>query len=504
MRKRMDTSPDIGQSCWPIRFFIHKTHSGELAMLKLICLTLLISLSLSAQADTTITYQGQLQHNGQPYSGTPGMAFRLFDHQSDGNQVGDTNFFTAVTIQDGLFQVELDFGDSVFDGSGRWLEIEVAGNNLKPRQHISASPVAFHALSIPDAEKIWKKADDDTIYFDGKVGINTDSPDYSLQVSGRMTTGNPENQVSGSRSFVSGGGHDYSTRNIAGGFDSFIGGGARNETTSQLNFIGGGSSNYIDAGQRNFIAGGTENTITGSDNFVGGGRDNTIMGVNGFVAGGNHNEVEGSNSFAAGVRAHALHDRALVWSDGSGGIDAPFTSEAANEFAALASGGVRFVSGVNEVGEPESGVRLSPGGNSWETISDRRAKTAIEPADPAEVLTRVTELRISEYSYRSQDSSIRHMGPMAQDFHPLFGLGEDELRVSAMNLAGISLAAIQGLYAKLETERAENADLRKQLTEHEARLAELEQETKGNTKLEKRLVALEALLLKGRQDAEAK
>ena len=40
------------------------------------------------------------------------------------------------------------------------------------------------------------------------------------------------------------------------------------------------------------------------------------------------------------------------------------------------------------------------------------------------VLRKVVALPIATWNYKSQDAAIRHMGPMAQDFHAAFGLGE--------------------------------------------------------------------------------
>ena len=46
------------------------------------------------------------------------------------------------------------------------------------------------------------------------------------------------------------------------------------------------------------------------------------------------------------------------------------------------------------------------------------------------------------------------MGAMAQDFRAAFGLGETELGINTLDADGVALAAIQGLNAKLEAERA--------------------------------------------------
>lgn len=55
---------------------------------------------------------------------------------------------------------------------------------------------------------------------------------------------------------------------------------------------------------------------------------------------------------------------------------------------------------------------------------------------------------ISQWSYKAQDESIEHIGPMAQDFYRLFGLGEDDKHINTLDPDGIALAAIKELYLK--------------------------------------------------------
>ena len=95
-----------------------------------------------------ITYQGQLQQSGQLVTGNLDMSFRLYNSQSAGDQIGVDQDISAVALSDGLFQVELDFGSDAFDGSPRYLEIDVAGTTLVPRQKITAAPSAQIALGV--------------------------------------------------------------------------------------------------------------------------------------------------------------------------------------------------------------------------------------------------------------------------------------------------------------------------------------------------------------------
>ena len=94
-----------------------------------------------------ITYQGQLQQQDQPFSGTADLEFRLFDSVGGATQIGPAQTLAGVSVQGGLFQVELDFGVGAFDGSSRFLEVRVNGAPLTPRQAVTATPVALYALA---------------------------------------------------------------------------------------------------------------------------------------------------------------------------------------------------------------------------------------------------------------------------------------------------------------------------------------------------------------------
>jgi hypothetical protein len=59
---------------------------------------------------------------------------------------------------------------------------------------------------------------------------------------------------------------------------------------------------------------------------------------------------------------------------------------------------------------------------------------------------------------------------MAQDFYAAFGLGPDDKHVADIDLAGVALAAIRGLY---EQTREENEALRAELAAKSAALDDL-------------------------------
>lgn len=118
---------------------------GRLALL----LVLLLS-SAPLFAETTFTYQGQLKQSGLPYNGVAAMSFRLHTGPDNSLQVGQT-IAQSISVTSGLFQAELDFGN-VFNGEARWLEIDVDGVTLTPRQPITSTPYAVRALNVATVE----------------------------------------------------------------------------------------------------------------------------------------------------------------------------------------------------------------------------------------------------------------------------------------------------------------------------------------------------------------
>lgn len=103
-------------------------------------------------------------------------------------------------------------------------------------------------------------------------------------------------------------------------------------------------------------------------------------------------------------------------------------------------------------------------------ISDRRLKADFVAVDPAQVLERVVALPISSWRYLKDAAVVRHIGPMAQDFHAAFGLWDSDTMIFPLDASGVSMAAIQGLHARLVAAEAENEELRARLDRLERRL----------------------------------
>lgn len=111
--------------------------------------------------------------------------------------------------------------------------------------------------------------------------------------------------------------------------------------------------------------------------------------------------------------------------------------------------------------------------------SDRNMKDNVEPLDGGEVLRKVMELPISSYSYKSDSKKLRHIGPIAQDFQKIFGVGPDDRHISVADSSGIALAAIQQIVREKDAQLAKRdnqiAELEKRLLAMEIRLENLTQ-----------------------------
>jgi len=296
--------------------------------------------------------------------------------------------------------------------------------------------------------------------------------------------------------------------------------------------ISGGGGTDVDGAPR-------PNQIRASFGTISGGVGNTITSDAplGTVAGGAFNTAAAPLSFAAGNSAKANNRGAFVWSDSTSG---DFPSQADNEFAIRAAGGLRVLSGqgvlLNSADRPlitrgwdpftsgpyvgigrwgmfmepnrlvvgvpavqdksfevatynADGTRLmrltvDQAGNLTITgtlseRSDREAKKNFTEIDPREILDGVASLPISRWNYK-EDPQTPHLGPVAQDFHAAFVVGPDDKHISNVDANGVALAAIQGLNLRLKERDARITQLEQQNRELVQRLSALEETVRGS------------------------
>lgn len=135
---------------------------GKLSALAVLCAAGIAAPAWAQPLSTTFTYQGELRSAGTPAGGQYDLHFRLYDAATGGAQVGSTLCSNNVTLTDGRFTVDLDFG-AAFAGQQRFLEVEVRPDTgldcsnvagfilLAPRQPLTAAPNSLFALSAAAA-----------------------------------------------------------------------------------------------------------------------------------------------------------------------------------------------------------------------------------------------------------------------------------------------------------------------------------------------------------------
>ncbi len=257
-----------------------------------------------------------------------------------------------------------------------------------------------------------------------------------------------------------------------------VGGGKFNRAYGKFCTIAGGESNQAgddgvasgDSKEHATVGGGYGNNALNDYSTVGGGYFNSTQGDFSTVPGGIDNVALGQFSFAAGRRAKARGRGTFVWADST---DRDFTVDFDNAFSVRATGGVGFATAVDAAGTATAGVILGAGSGTWASISDRNSKENVQPVDSIEVLRKLGKVPIASWNYRTESEEIRHMGPMAQDFHAAFGLGADNRHITTVDADGVALAAIQGLYRMLQEKDAEIENLKADLADLKAVVTEL-------------------------------
>jgi hypothetical protein len=168
----------------------------------------------------------------------------------------------------------------------------------------------------------------------------------------------------------------------------------------------------------------------------------------------------------------------FIWSDGSATASADtFRNTANNEFAARATGGFRFR--TNLAGT--TGCNLPAGSGVFNCTSSRYTKENFIPVSGRDVLSRLRMVPVTSWNYIAEGQTVRHLGPMAEDFFEQFQLGVGNKSIGIQDLAGVSIAAVKELDAELQKKNAEIERLQDEVKQLKA----------NQTELEKRIEAIE-------------
>jgi hypothetical protein len=106
-------------------------------------------------------------------------------------------------------------------------------------------------------------------------------------------------------------------------------------------------------------------------------------------------------------------------------------------------------------------------GSTWTNSSDRNLKENFEPVDGAMIIYLIDQLPINKWNYKTDNATIKHIGPVAQDFYSLFSLGNNDTSISTVDPSGVALVAIKELSKQnksmkeqIESQKKEIEDLK--------------------------------------------
>lgn len=418
----------------------------------------------AAQGTTAFTYQGQLHDGGTNANGTYTMIFKLYDAVTSGNQIGST-ITTSPTLANGLFSVNLDFGNA-FDGTARWLDITVTNGGvaqtLSPRVQLLPTPYAlFSAVAatvtngaIMNAQLAVNAVNTTNI----QNNAVTTTQIASAAVTNRNLTANAVATINIQDAAVT----DAKIVSVSG---SKISGGVAFATNALSATTAGSALNALSLVNGSWSAGVVTNPQNGQAVFGIFASSSPVLSslVFGVSADGSLFNLHGNGiNFSSGARIIDNGDGSLtIGINGSNFILRGSRIISSDNTASLGfNTGALSVTGDFVV----SGTAYA---QSFSTTSDRNLKEQFTPIDSREVLERVASLPISRWNFKT-DAATRHIGPMAQDFYAAFNVGTDDKHIATVDEGGVALAAIQGLNEKLNDKDAEIKALEK-------RLADLEQ-----------------------------
>jgi hypothetical protein len=143
-----------------------------------------------------------------------------------------------------------------------------------------------------------------------------------------------------------------------------------------------------------------------------------------------------------------------------------------------------------------SGVQVGASGTSWTTISDSTKKENFRNIDGELILKKIHALRLGTWNYKFHGPSIRHYGPMAQEFYSAFGFDDighigNDSTISTQDISGVNITAIKALIERTDELRKTQVILRNSQMELQLRMSELVEAQKRIDSYKENLAVLE-------------
>jgi len=252
----------------------------------------ILAVSNTFAQTTAFSYQGRLTEAGLPVTGVRLFQFTLFDE--NGAAIPGAVVNQSLTVTNGVFNTNLDFGATAFPGADRTLEIAVKINAgdpytiLSPRQTILSAPYSIRSKTAENSVQLGGVDASGFVQQDaggnvsiagnftvgGALSLNTVNAQNQFNLGGQRilsngggfnlfvgvragasnTPNNPTPQSGNFNTFV---GVDSGGTNTSGRGNTFVGGSAgRNNTTGDQNsFFGDLSGSGLTTGTNNAFFG---------------------------------------------------------------------------------------------------------------------------------------------------------------------------------------------------------------------------------------------------------
>jgi hypothetical protein len=295
----------------------------RISFIFLIVISIITRYSTATAQGTAFTYQGRLNANGGPASGTYSLVFSLYATNTGGTAVAGPVTNNGVAVTNGLFMVTIDFGSGAWNGETNWLQIGVETNgsspftSLAPRQELTPTPYAIYSTTAGGLPALVIQDGDDN-----------GAPD--------LIGGSSLNYVPAGVVGATIGG---------GGATNFLNVAYSNSVTGDFGVVGGGSGNLAGNAFYATVGGGNENTASGGDASVLGGAFNQAVANYSTVVGGYGNYADGVGSFIGG----GGYDTSVFEGNGATGnastIAGGVNNEAQNAYATISGGRNHLASG---------------------------------------------------------------------------------------------------------------------------------------------------------------
>ncbi len=197
----------------------------------------------------TINYQGRLERDNSPVTGTVHLYFRVYDAPTGGNLLWQNPSEITVQAVQGMFTALLEPPVSVFSsGSAKYLEVEVESETLSPREKINSVVYSYIAKKLEDGASVGFSSATAaySVYLatsSGNVAIGTINATDKLTVNGRVMISGPASQLC----FQSGGPATLSCMTEAGVGEAVGGVTSNNDSALSAGADGDGNLRFLTA-----------------------------------------------------------------------------------------------------------------------------------------------------------------------------------------------------------------------------------------------------------------